>query len=1273
MQLLSMDVIRNGLNDRFQIGPLSSGLNVICGPKGSGKTALLHWLRHIASEAFPNQRGGGDLHAPFHGSVEIRNQRADYKVTQHTDGSIRRYDSQLLKAHFSSAKTPWMPVEQGDLSKEQKQTFTELHGVGHTPEAIKELEDLVRRLSILVPIDDAVQRERRELTARFNDITERLRTLKGLRSSRESLLARRGDLEAELHRAQHRVDRRHSVSSVGRERLETQRAGLVAELRRIEEELRTVETQTPDHEQSFYSARRSKIAGEFSGNYSESMHRLECQLENWRLIQRDLQGYRQWLQVAGNDYGTTNDVVHYAAGEPDYDVRLQDAHRQLTVLIERCDHSSQDCPPALAATLRQMQREIQDFGQPLARYDQFGLAELLRQHASELGRCESEILRAIEQLMDERAGIVGKIPQEHLSTDQARKAHRSWAPEQDRYYLRQRILRDEPLFWDPDAELEADAVYADNRAGATDGYSSESYFSKYSQHPVWSQTDRYHRLTQLQQHAMDLRLRLRDIELQLSLARRAPIATVAGRPEPAVLHDLDLVTTNLQELEERDRLRVELADIRKRLAHLPMSTHEVDRFHKLVNLHISNLLGNQLRSLASDNAFSEGNFDDRYFSDRHYLHSNFGSSVGNSEPRYRESVRPVHYSYRSGVVNGYDDRRWHGARIPHEIRELALRLAIGQLSAERGQPITLMIDLLIDQLKPAQQQAVIKHLAAIAQRGQQIILFSSDERVAEMVRAVKGWAGYMRDWNVAQVSYVATNWDVNRQLQAYANEHELQKWHYPPIPERSSQGERVARRPVARRDTLTEQSLIEDCPCFEATTAARCRALGVDRVGDLLTTDPHWLAQHLRVNTVTSSTVMRWQAEARLLCTVRQLRHFDARVLVGSGIHHPKQLAEMHPSQLLERVERFLSTDRGREILRSGNSYELSRITSWIASASGDSHRRSTPAYNEERLNASFADAGPFYEDQSYEYSQSSRAVTDRTRDREYRDYQQDRDRGRDGNGRANAPRNVSRSRESNASREFERQSSASVRTPKPYDYTSNSNGAGANGAGTNGAGANGAGANTGSSSSSGFSLANSAFRQPSGQDRTERNRSTRRTTSTPRVAYEKGGRSRDDRADSVRVHNSGESAGNGLRFYLDLSSPVVDAPSIGPRIAEKLEAIGIHTVADLLRGNAQAIAEQLDTRRIEAATVLAWQQQAQLVCRIPNLRGHDAQLLVLAGVTAAEQVSGANAATLLASVTKHAQGVEGQRILRGSKEPDLAEVNDWISWASNSRSLNAA
>jgi hypothetical protein len=109
------------------------------------------------------------------------------------------------------------------------------------------------------------------------------------------------------------------------------------------------------------------------------------------------------------------------------------------------------------------------------------------------------------------------------------------------------------------------------------------------------------------------------------------------------------------------------------------------------------------------------------------------------------------------------------------------------------------------------------------------------------------------------------------------------------------------------------------------------------------------------------------------------------------------------------------------------------------------------------------------------------------------------------------------------------------------------------------------------------------------------------------------------------------------------------------------------------LAANAETLADKINLQRVDDTTIRAWQEQARLVCRIPNLRGHDAQLLVACDLTSPEELANMNPTTVLSQVLVIAESVEGQRILRGSKLPDLAEINDWIAWASHCRSLNAA
>ncbi len=148
------------------------------------------------------------------------------------------------------------------------------------------------------------------------------------------------------------------------------------------------------------------------------------------------------------------------------------------------------------------------------------------------------------------------------------------------------------------------------------------------------------------------------------------------------------------------------------------------------------------------------------------------------------------------------------------------------------------------------------------------------------------------------------------------------------------------------------------------------------------------------------------------------------------------------------------------------------------------------------------------------------------------------------------------------------------------------------------------------------------------------------------------------------------EPASGELRFFLDLTSPVVDAPSIGPTTARKLARIGVNTVSDFLNRDADIIASRLGERRISAETILTWQRQSRLMIRVPELRGHDAQVLVACGICDPESLTSMQPSALFATVGPFVATKEGQRLLRSAKTPDLDEVTDWIAWAQHARTL---
>lgn len=162
------------------------------------------------------------------------------------------------------------------------------------------------------------------------------------------------------------------------------------------------------------------------------------------------------------------------------------------------------------------------------------------------------------------------------------------------------------------------------------------------------------------------------------------------------------------------------------------------------------------------------------------------------------------------------------------------------------------------------------------------------------------------------------------------------------------------------------------------------------------------------------------------------------------------------------------------------------------------------------------------------------------------------------------------------------------------------------------------------------------------------------------------------DRSESVRIHRERDEEAS-LVFYLDLDDDLEFAPSIGPKMAERFAKIDILTVQQFLTADADEMAKRLDHRRVNESTIRQWQYQAKLVCQIPNLRGHDAQLLVACEIKDPETLIHISPNDLYSRIVPFSESREGQRILRSAKAPDMEEIQDWIAWARLHRPLQVA
>ena len=469
--------------------------------------------------------------------------------------------------------------------------------------------------------------------------------------------------------------------------------------------------------------------------------------------------------------------------------------------------------------------------------------------------------------------------------------------------------------------------------------------------------------------------------------------------------------------------------------------------------------------------------------------------------------------------------------------------------------------------------------------------------------------------------------------------------------------------------TINDSTRIDSVSLFDSAQLRCLENNNITTVGEFLSLEATSGAEEFVESYLTGKSLEQLQASAWLMNFVPGLSANDAQALVACGISEPVHLLTSNIDSLFERVSRFLRSPDGRRFSNLDRTLDRNVVHTWqqrlrdnpgYRHQSSSRHQNSSSRQSAQRRHSLRAwSPNDRSSSRSEDRQRRTRVDNDRSRERseqnrsrERREYDRSteraqQERSQDRTRQDRSYRDRDRDRDSRSQRETVNRESMPIRsprmrTPEPREP-----------------------------------------RQavPAMEPRAAIRPRERRTSRKPDAVRHNAGRqsinslneSKPASSSSRKSRSSSKSDKPKLRFYLDLADHIEAAPSIGPKTGARFEAIGVHTISDLLKITAESLAEKLNYKRLNAKVVRQYQNQSRLVCRIPNLRGHDAQLLVGCDIIDPEELASMRPEMLFAKIGPFSDTREGLKIIRNGKKPDLEEITDWISFAQHNRSLQAA
>jgi hypothetical protein len=126
--------------------------------------------------------------------------------------------------------------------------------------------------------------------------------------------------------------------------------------------------------------------------------------------------------------------------------------------------------------------------------------------------------------------------------------------------------------------------------------------------------------------------------------------------------------------------------------------------------------------------------------------------------------------------------------------------------------------------------------------------------------------------------------------------------------------------------------------------------------------------------------------------------------------------------------------------------------------------------------------------------------------------------------------------------------------------------------------------------------------------------------------------------------------------------------------IKRRFAQVGIRTLAELLEADPDTIAARVKLPKVTGSTVRRWQQQADLLNRVPQLRGWHLRTLTAVGVASVEAL----ASQVPHELWRHLQQFfgrtrEGKQLFAEGHELSVRQIGDWVQAARSARTRAAA